>query len=135
METEIERKEVKLPSGAILSIGLAPFKDGRALYQAVFDEMKFLKLDPSVEIDANFYKDLFCMVTSSKKIEVALWKCMEKSLYNRNRITEDTFEPEGARDDYMTLCYEIAKENIFPFAKSLYAQYGHILGLIRKDQA
>lgn len=122
-----------LPSGAKLKITLAPFKDARALYQALLEEAKVLKLDPTAEVDVNLYKDLFCVGLSSKKIEAALWECMKRVTYNDSRITEDIFEPVEARDDYMTVCFEVAKANIMPFTKSLYAQYAHILEKLRNN--
>lgn len=128
-------REVTLPSGSTLKITPAPFPEARALYQAVVEEMKGLKLDPEAEIDVNFYKDVFCVGLSSKKIEAALWKCMERSLINDLKITADTFEPVEKRDDYLTVCFEVAQENIRPFTKSLFAQYGHIFAMIQSGQA
>lgn len=120
-------KTIKLPSGAELSIDVAPFADARALYQACLEEGKILRLDPTAEVDANLFKDLLCTALSSKKIEAAITKCMERALYNKLKITNDTWEPVEARDDYMTACLEVAKENILPFTKSLYAQYAGLL--------
>lgn len=128
-------QKVTLPSGAILEIGLSPFASSKALYQACLEEGKGLELDPKAEVDANLFKDIFCVGLSSKKIEACLWKCMEKSLYNEMKITEDTFEPVEARDDYLTVCFEVAKANIMPFTKSLYAQYSPILAMLKKDPA
>jgi hypothetical protein len=105
--------EKKLPSGAILKFNIAPFAEGKALYQAVLEEFRGLKL----------FKDLFCVALSSSKIEAALNKCIERALYNDLKIGKDTFEDVEARQDYIPLCFEIAKENIAPFAKSLYAEY------------
>jgi hypothetical protein len=115
--------EKKLPSGAILKFNIAPFAEGKALYQAVLEEFRGLKLDPLAEIDVNLFKDLFCVALSSSKIEAALNKCIERALYNDLKIGKDTFEDVEARQDYIPLCFEIAKENIAPFAKSLYAEY------------
>lgn len=128
-------KEFTMPSGAKLEIAVAPFVPARALYQAVLDEAKSLKLDMTADVDGNLYKDLFCAALSSKKIEAALEECMKRSLYNGQTITHDTWEPVKARDDYLTACFEVAKENIAPFMKSLYAQYSHIFRLIPKGPA
>lgn len=131
-------KEVKLPSGAILKIGLPPFAVSRDLYQAVLEEAKGILIGSKTEM-ASVYKDLFCIGFSSKKIEACLWKCFEHCQYNNGqtgdlKIDKDTFEPEAARDDYMTVCMEVAKENIHPFAKSLYAEYGTFLTMIINDR-
>lgn len=125
-------REVKLPSGATLQITVASFSESKALYMAVADEMKGLRLDPKAQVDVNFWKDLFMTGIASAKIEAALQPCMKRSLYNSARIGGDTFEPVEARDDYFQVCYEVAKENIAPFTKSLYAQYA---GILEKVQA
>ena len=74
-------------------------------------------------IDVNLRKDLFCTFLASKKIEAALAECMKRVTYNGLKITEDTFEPVEARDDYLTVCVEVTRENVVPFMKSLFA-YG-----------
>jgi hypothetical protein len=120
-------KEVKVPSGAELKITLAPFSESKALFQAVTEEVKSLKLDPNAEVDVNFWKDIFCLGISSKRIEQALEPCLKRSTYNGLKIDKDTFESPESREDYLTVCYEVAKENLLPFTKSLYAQYAPIL--------
>jgi len=124
---------MKLPSGAELEITLSPFATSRALFQAILDESKLLKLDPKADVDVNLLKDLFCTFLSSKKIEACIWECMKRATYNGLKITEDTFEPEAARDDYFSVCFETTKANILPFTKSLYAQYGHILAILKNS--
>lgn len=121
-----------LPSGAKLEITLAPFKDGRALYQAVAEELKGLKLDPNADVDVNLFKDLFCVGIASKKIETALDVCMRRATYNGLKITDDTWESVEARGDYLTACMEIAAENIQPFMKPLFAQYADIIAKLQR---
>jgi len=130
-----ELKTVKLPSGAVLKITPSPFADAKALYQAILEEARGLKLDPLSEIDVNLWKDLVCVGFSSKKIEAALAKCMERATYNDLKMDKDTFEPVAARDDYLTVCLEVTKENVMPFMKSLYAQYANILKMVPKNPA
>jgi len=119
--------EKKLPSGSTLKFSLAPFADAKALYQACLEEMRGLTVDPREEIDVNLFKDLFCVALSSKKIEAAVWDCLKRATYNNGKgdlkISSDTFEPLEARQDYIPACFEVAKENIAPFAKSLYAEF------------
>ena len=125
-------KEVKLPSGAILKIGLAPFRDGRELYQAVLNEAKGIDIDANQEIDSNFFKNIACYLFASKDIEDKLSKCFEKCLYDGQRITEETFEPEDARQDYFEVMILVAKENILPFGKALLSDYGHLFEEVTK---
>jgi hypothetical protein len=130
-------KEFKLPSGATLKITPSSFSEAKALYQAVLEELRDLSVDSKTDMAA-LYKDFFCVGFSSKKIEACLWECFKRCTYNSGKgdlkIDQDTFEPIATRDDYWTVCMEVAKENIHPFLKSLYAEYGHFLAMMQNDQ-
>lgn len=119
-------REIQLPSGAILKINPAPFADAKNLYQALLKELKEVQIDSKMEV-VNLYKELFCIGFSSPVIESFLWKCLERCSYNRGqgdmKIDKDTFEPLESREDFMTVCIEVAKDNVNPFAKSLFAEY------------
>ncbi len=131
-------REVKLPSGAVLKITPSPFADAKALYQALLREARGLEFSPKMEIQT-LYKDLFCIGFSSPEIEASLWKCFERCIYNSGKgdlkIDKDTFEPITAREDYMSVCVEVAKENVLPFAKSLYAEFQRALAMTENAQA
>lgn len=116
-------KSVTLPSGAKLDITVSPFPVARNLYQAIASELKALKVETVTELDANLLKDVFLTALSSKPIESALWACMDRATYKGLRITQDTFEPEDAREDYFAVCMEVAQENVRPFTKSLFVQW------------
>jgi len=120
-----------MPSGAVLKITPAPFAEAKALYQAVLEELRGVNLDPNAEIDTNLFKDIFCVGLSSKKIETALAACMKRATYKDLKIDDQTFEPLEARQDYVLVCFEVAKENIAPFAKSLYAEFSPLLAKIQ----
>lgn len=119
-------REVKLPSGAVLKIAPSPFVISRALYQALLKELKDVSITTKTEM-ASLWKDLFCIGFSSPAIETCLWKCFERCTYDSGaghmKIDDQTFEPVIRRDDYMKVCVEVTKENVLPFAKSLYAEY------------
>lgn len=126
---------VSLPTGKELDITVSPFSISKALYQAVCEEVKNLKLDPEAEIDANFWKDIFCSGLSSKKIDLALDECMKRCTYGGLKIDKDTFEPVESREDYLLVCFEVAKDNITPFTKSLYAQFGTVFQKLKNTLA
>ena len=134
----MQLKEVKLPSGAILKIQAAPFAEAKALHQAILEEAKGVHVGTTAEL-GNIFKDLFCIGFASKKIEACLWACFPKCIYSSEKgdlkIDKDTFEPIEAREDYLTVCMEVAQENVAPFMKSLYAEYCRILAMIEKRQA
>ncbi len=122
-------KVVKLDSGRELEITLAPYEESLNLFQGIMEEVKQLKLDPNADFDINFLKDLFCAFVSSKKVQSLLAPCMKRVIYNGGPIDKNTFESVEAREDYVPICFEVTKENVLPFTKSLYVQYG---GLVEK---
>ena len=124
-----------LPSGAELEITMPPFAVSRALYQAVLEELKGAKINSSDEVDVNLFKDLFCVMLSSKKVDAALTECMKRATYNGLKIDADTFEPAAAREDYITVCFEVAKVSVIPFLKSLYAEFFPLLGKLKSSLA
>lgn len=115
-------KEVKLPSGAILKINMAPFSDSKALYKSLLAEIKSISISSETQF-ASVFKDIYCAGFSSDKVETALWPCMKRCLYNELKVDESTFEPVSAREDYTKVCLEVAQENVLPFVKDLSAVY------------
>jgi hypothetical protein len=119
-------REITMPSGAILKVAPAPFSDSKALYQALLKELKAVSVTSTTEI-ATIVKDAICLAYSSPQIEAILWKCMERCTYDTGKgalkIDQNSFEPVECRDDYLLACAEVVKENVLPFAKSLYAAY------------
>lgn len=128
-------KETKLPSGALLKIGDTPFAVSKNLYQAILEAAKELRIDFSTDRIA-LYKNIFCIGFSSPKIEACLWDCFKHCIYNSGsgdfKIDQSTFEPLKAREDYVHVCIEVAKENTGPFVKSLYAAYKEALSEMEK---
>lgn len=122
-----ERREVELPSGAIMKIQVAPFKDAKNLYQVLLREFKALEFTAKTDHEVLF-KNLFCAAFSSVAVEKALWECFKSCTYNtgngEKKMSEDTFEPVEARDDFTLACWEVGQENIAPFWKSLWREYG-----------
>lgn len=119
--------EIELPSKSKLFINMAPFAESKELYQTALEELKSLKIDPNAEIDTNFLKDIFCTGFSSKKLDAALWKCIRRCTYNKQVITEDSFEKVEAREDYMQICFLVLEANIKPFTKTLSQQLKQLI--------
>lgn len=132
-------REVALPSGAVLRVAPSPFPIAKALYHAVLKEARGIDFaDGNKELPSVFL-ELFCAGFSSPEIDRALFECMKRCTYNHGgkgdlKIDADTFEPEHAREDYMTVCMEVAKENIGPFVKSLYAEFRQALSMLESIQ-
>lgn len=119
-------RDVIMPSGAVLRVNAAPFKDSKLLWQEVLAEFKGVPFNSEIQI-SEIIKDLACTIFASKKIELALWNCAKRSLYNDAHVQEEIFEDAKARDDFMAVCTELLMENISPFLKGLYAQSGAII--------
>lgn len=119
-------KELVCPSGAVLKLSAAPFANARDLWKAMLSEGKFIELTKESDI-LNVCKDLFCASFSSPIIEEALWKCLQRCIYNSGKgdlkIDQTSFEDEKCREDYTFVCMEVIKENISPFLKNLSAQF------------
>jgi hypothetical protein len=133
-----EMKEISLPSGAVLKIQLAPFADSKRLLNALLEEAGALELDLESDINFSLIKNIVCKAFPSDKIDKALAECMKRCLYDDTRITSTTFEPEDARQDYMVVCFEVAKANVMPFMKSLAQKLSKameaLVGTINKNQ-
>lgn len=132
----MENKEITLQSGAILKITVAPFEESKALYQAVCEELRGVRIDSSSEA-THLVKDLLCTGLSSKKIESCLAKCLARSTYNGIRIVKesDVFEKVEARADYIEVIYAVAEFNLAPFTKSLFARFSAMLELVGSSPA
>lgn len=129
-------REFKCPSGAILKVSAAPFADAKRLYQALLKELKTVKFFSKEEM-FNFFKDLLCSGFSSELIDEALMPCLQRCTYNHGRgdhkIDKDTFEPAETREDYTSVLMEVTKENVTPFAKSLFAEFSRLVALVEKE--
>jgi len=125
----MEIKKIKLPSGAELSLNLAPFADALNLKQVLAGEA--LGIPISKDLDHfELLKMLACTGFSSKAIEAALQPCLKICLYNGIRIDSKTFEPIEARQDYLPILIAVTKENVEPFTKGLLYGYEDLVSLI-----
>lgn len=118
---------VQLKSGATLKLNLSPFAISKTLYQSILREARGISITNETDM-ASLYKDLFCIGMASPEVEKNLWECFKRCTYDNGssgdlKITEDTFEPAEAREDYTQVCIEVAKANLLPFVKSLYAEF------------
>lgn len=125
---------MKLASGAELEIQPAPFADAKALFQAFLEEARGVEIKGGVEM-GDVLKNIFCSAFASAKLEAALYKCLERSRYNKLKIVPDLFEDVKAREDYLEVCYLVAEENLRPFTKSLYARFKDLLKRIESIHA
>jgi len=112
-------RTVSLPSGAELTVNVAPFKDSKNLFQAFLKEWKGLDVSNALK---NGGLAMFSSAFSSAEVERALWPCISRCLYKGEKITADSFEAEETRGDYIPLCLEVVQDNILPFTRSLFSE-------------
>jgi len=126
-------KEISLPSGAKAVINAAPFSEAFKLWQACAQELAQLKISADTELNVDFLKNLFCIATSSEKIEAALRPCFRRCLYAGSKIDESSFEKEDARQDYFPVMEEVLRTNILPFLKGQLQKWGINLGQVTES--
>lgn len=124
--------EKKLESGSVLKITLAPLEESYDLWQALIAHGVETKMHGDDEMSINVIKDAICLVLSSKDVRAKMRPCMERATYNGNKCIPETFEDEKSREDYLEVCFEVAKANCLPFAKRLYAKYEPLLKKMRE---
>jgi len=127
---EIQREDIVLKSGKILSYQEPDFEDALNLYQAILEEGKAIKLEAGIEV-GHVIKDVICSSLSSKVVRAHVEKCMEKSLYDGSRIVKATWQPSAARGDYMAVFTEVANRSTAPFTKDLFSLYQKALSIVQ----
>ncbi len=124
-------KEVTLPSGAILRVDPAPFGSAKKLWQCTLEELKKSKVDAETNLDVNFFKDIFCVSFSSKEMDAAISDCSKRCLYNNLKISDELFEKPEAREDFISVQFEVWAENVAPFMKGLSAKFATMFERVR----
>lgn len=120
-------RAVSLPSGGVLNVAAAPFKDAKALWQQLIAEIQTVQFS-GMDLQS-VLKDLFCVGFSSQALEGHIWNCAVRctiqpsKLATIEKLTPDYFEEVERRGDFITVCSEVVKENVNPFVKSLFAEW------------
>lgn len=117
---------VKLPSGKELEITPTPFRISNALFKVFLEKSNQVEIKGQADL-GNLVRQVFVVGLSEDKSEAALWDCMKYALYDKLKIDKDTFEPIQAREDYMSVCWEVAHYNLAPFLKDLSALLERVL--------
>lgn len=111
-------KIIKLSSGAELDMTMSSFDDGEILLQAVLKEIDAIQITEKTDHIAIF-KSIFARTILSKEIKSALKPCLERVTYNKVRLTNDIFEDEKVRCDYLPVLKEVLEYNLTPFFVNL----------------
>jgi len=119
-----------LSSGAKLMITRSDLEVCDRLLMAVTGELKQVNMDlglglgdllnfseVSINKDGalNTLKNAVFQIVSSASIRPILWECMERVVYNGQKVTRATFEDDKAIGDYLTVAKEVLVANLLPF--------------------
>ena len=132
--------KVSLPSGAELEMTLAPFMEGERLFSATAECLKGVKVDGNAEIadltsNLNSIKDMFLSCLTSQAMKDAILACLKRCTYNKQRITSwDVFDDVKAREDYLTVCWEVVRFNLSPFTNSLFSKFSGLIESTKTSQ-
>lgn len=136
--------EKTLPSGARLVITRADFEVCDRLLIAVSEELKGVGIDiglksgtledflnMSIDKDGalNTLKNALMQLMSSKIIRPVLWECMERVVYNGQKVDRNTFNDDKAIGDYLTVAKEVLVANLAPFFPGASSK---LLGLVKE---
>jgi hypothetical protein len=127
-------KIVKLNSGAELKIQLPDFSESKELYKAFLAEMRYVEIKKGGD-SLDLLKNIFCVGFVSDRMEKAMEKCFARCLYKGQKIDDAAFNTSESREDYVEIYFEVAKENLLPFGKSLFAMLNQALEILQSDQA
>ena len=129
--------EIVVSSGATVKINPAPWGDTMALKAAIGKELagsdlKAFKMDMSVKLTEQDFNladlaQVALSIDSSPAVYKALFACLGRCTYNGQRITEQTFEDENARQDYYEIVIECLRVNLSPFFKGLLSKLSPFL--------
>lgn len=117
-------QEFTTASGAQVKMAVASFQDATALKNAILKELKNagIKIERKQEINIELLESLLPFIVgfeTSPEVNNALFKCLERCLYNDAKITKETFEEVEARSDYYEIVGRCIYTNLFPFFKNL----------------
>jgi hypothetical protein len=122
---EMETKT--MPSGAVLEMTMAPFAEGHALLKAVSREIEGIKLDLK---DVDPIKNFIARMIYSDSVERALKPCLDRCIYNKQRINDQLFEDPKSRGDYLAVVKEVLVHNLTPFIGNLSSMFKDITEVV-----
>jgi hypothetical protein len=114
-------KEFTTKNGATIIINEAPFADAIALKNAAERAIKStgvnLKLDDNIESLIG----IVLALDSDDEVFKKVFKCLERSLCNKQKITLDIFEESAMRENYYEIIVACLEVNLLPFFKALFS--------------
>lgn len=121
--------EFTAPSGAIVVINPAPWKDAKMLKKAIEKEISISDVSFDFLSASSFLSML--KIDSSDGVDAALWPCLVRCTRNNEKIVESTFDSAEARADYYDIIIACIKENLSPLVESLFSKFA-ALGITKQ---
>lgn len=109
-------KEFTSSTGTKVAIHEASFKDAIALKNSA--QKAFLAQGIALSIETDLMQAIFAL-DSNEEVSKNIFKCLARSTYGSLKITEETFEPVEARNDYYEIVLACLEVNLLPFFKAL----------------
>lgn len=138
-----------LDSGAKLQITLSDFEMCDRLLIAVSKELEgvginlgiksgnisdFMNMDLDKDAALNTLKNAILRLASSTIIRPILWECMSRVVYNGQKATPQTFQPEQARGDWPIVAREVLVANLLPFFPKANSLFISLVNPVTKSQ-
>lgn len=106
--------EIVVPSGAAVTINPASFEAAKTLEKAILREMGISGINNMANIISTAL-----LIVSSESVNAALWPCLARCLYEKEKIIQQTFDKPERRKDFYPLVQACLEENIGPLFDGL----------------
>ena len=116
---------LELKSGNHAELSPASFAAASDLRRVLARELAGTTFNFSGDLGALMAKDVsaimnvICQLVASEAVEKGVFKCLERCLYNGQKITRDTFEKPESWPDFLPIAVEVVKMNVLPFFSGL----------------
>tara|TARA_R110002126_G_scaffold34891_6_gene107628 strand:- start:620 stop:1048 length:429 start_codon:yes stop_codon:yes gene_type:complete len=132
--------EIKSLDGRVIKIKMASFDDTCDMKDIIESTLAETGLDLDslgsdkeslADMDIDFILKPILKITSNKEFRKILFKCLERSSIDGEKITRDTFELVENRGEYYPIVLECLKVNILPFFAPLLSRFIGLKGLLK----
>lgn len=136
--------EIRSASGKVIKINPTNFEDACDLKDIIeqtlaetginLDSLNFDEGDLQ-DVDIDFILKPVLKISSSKEFRRIIFKCLERSSFDDEKITRETFEVVENRGDYYPIVLECLKVNVLPFFTQLLSRFTKVAGTLKGAQS
>lgn len=106
--------KIEVPSGAEVIINAASFEAAKLLERAILRETGLSGINSLANVVSTALT-----VVSAESVNAALWPCLARCLYEKEKITMNTFDKAERRKDFYPVAQACIEENIGPLFDGL----------------